>query len=523
MNNKLLGVAGLVYLAVVVGIVFADVQNSSTPRTIGGGSTTLTDGVTATSGCTAGGILHSVSNLVECGDTDIVFSGNTLTVTNGVVSTLLSTGGVSGAANTIDISGTSITAEGSGVDTNETTLAFGNATADGTVTLTASSSGYMIFGSMSAGTLFQQRIYIAAGTVGAPSLIGPSSSGNDGLYEVSATALGFASDGVLVASFGAVPSFPVGLRVGDGTAAAPSFGFSTDTNTGLFYTTAFAASPGIAASVDGVLRLSLATYGAAEYTELMAAGNAATTGNANVVAASDTAQTHALFMWANGSTVPGTLHGVAIANLGLISSNGMDNFMISAEGAAPIRFFTNSTERLAIGSTGNLSAPGLGLTAGTMTAENAAQLRTTTSSYTWTNAQVVALGASTTGDITVATLPAKTVVKRAFVVIITPDTSANALTVACGRTGATYVDYVVASDAKAAANTVYGDSKTGAETGANLYQPGTTDAADGTFVDDLASYTATTDVKCHFIKTTTNLDTVTGSTGRVILETELLP
>lgn len=148
------------------------------------------------------------------------------------------------------------------------------------------------------------------------------------------------------------------------------------------------------------------------------------------------------------------------------------------------------------------------LTSGTMTAETQANVRHVYSSYTWTNAMVAALSGGA-DDITVATLPAKTVVYNAYVVILTPDTSANALTVACGRTSTTYIDYIVASDAKAAANTVYGDAS--GERGTNLVGY------------DLPSYTTTTAVKCHFIKTSTNLSTVTGSTGRVILETALLP
>jgi len=40
---------------------------------------------------------------------------------------------------------------------------------------------------------------------------------------------------------------------------------------------------------------------------------------------------------------------------------------------------------------------------------------------------------------------------------------------------------------------------------------------------NLPSYTGTTLVTAHFIKTTTNLNTVVGSTGRVILETVQLP
>lgn len=161
------------------------------------------------------------------------------------------------------------------------------------------------------------------------------------------------------------------------------------------------------------------------------------------------------------------------------------------------------------------------LTSATMAAETQAYaLGSLLSSYTWTNAQVVALGATTTGDITVATLPAKTVVKRALVVILTADTSANALTVSCGdaTVGTPFTNYVLPGDAKAAANTVYGDAISGAETGASLF-----DATAKWNPGFLPSYTATTLVTCHFIKTTTNLSTVLTSTGRVILETALLP
>lgn len=156
---------------------------------------------------------------------------------------------------------------------------------------------------------------------------------------------------------------------------------------------------------------------------------------------------------------------------------------------------------------------GLGvLTSATMTAETQAYQTTSTSSYTWTNAQVVALGANVAGDITVATLPAKTQVLDAMVVITGAAAGPATVTVSCGdAVGATpFINYVVPSDAKAAANTVYGDAV--AERGTSL---------DAEFWY-LPSYTGTTLVTCHFIGAA-NLDTVTGSTGRVILATRLLP
>ena len=87
------------------------------------------------------------------------------------------------------------------------------------------------------------------------------------------------------------------------------------------------------------------------------------------------------------------------------------------------------------------------------------------------------------------------------------------VTVSCGDAigGTPFINYTVALDAKVAANTVYGDAV--AERGTSL---------DVEFYY-LPSYTATTLVTCHFISTGANLSTVTGSTGRVILETATLP
>lgn len=137
--------------------------------------------------------------------------------------------------------------------------------------------------------------------------------------------------------------------------------------------------------------------------------------------------------------------------------------------------------------------------------------RTTTSSFAWTNAMVVALGAATAGDITVATLPAKTQVLDALLVITGTAAGTTTLTVSCGDAngGTPFTDYIGVSDAKAAANTVYGD--TAGERGASMT---------GYY---LPSYTTTKLVTCHFISTGANLDQVTGSTGRVILTTRLLP
>lgn len=154
---------------------------------------------------------------------------------------------------------------------------------------------------------------------------------------------------------------------------------------------------------------------------------------------------------------------------------------------------------------------GLGVvTAGTLTRTVSSQPLTVWHKFSWTNAMVVALGANLTGDITVCTLPAKTIVLKAIVVITGQAAGPATLTLALGRAGALYIDYIVALTAKAAANTVYGETFT--DLGSNL----------SALVGDLPSVTATTAVKLHFIATVSNLDQTTASTGDVYLQTTTL-
>jgi hypothetical protein len=83
-------------------------------------------------------------------------------------------------------------------------------------------------------------------------------------------------------------------------------------------------------------------------------------------------------------------------------------------------------------------------------------IRTGVYKRAWTNAEVVALGAVDDAELKIATLPAKTVVRNAYVVVDTRETHLTDLTVALGRAGATYIDYIVASDADISAE-VLGD------------------------------------------------------------------
>jgi hypothetical protein len=178
---------------------------------------------------------------------------------------------------------------------------------------------------------------------------------------------------------------------------------------------------------------------------------------------------------------------------------------------------TNSTSAVQMDRTnGFVNATGFSLTAGTMTNTNFGSLRDHWVKGLWTNAMVAALG-GTAGDISFATLPANTVVERALVRITGQAAGVSTLTVACGRTGASYIDYIVASDAKAAVSTVYGDNPAGTETGTFLFD------ATAKWVTDYPSWTGTTVVNCHFISTGGNLSAVTGSSGSVYLQVAVLP
>lgn len=156
------------------------------------------------------------------------------------------------------------------------------------------------------------------------------------------------------------------------------------------------------------------------------------------------------------------------------------------------------------------------LTAGTMTGNTVGFVRPAWFKFAWTNAMIAALGAGTTVNMAICTLPAKTLVKRCIMVVGTAATHAGTLTMSVGRTAAVYNDFLLAGDIKAAANTVYGDVQS--EIGADL-----TGTAGVGLMDALPSYTGTTVVNAQFISTVADVNTTTTSTGIVYLQVELLP
>ncbi len=428
----------------------------------------------------------ATTSVLQCSDiivtdAEAVTGITTLTGVDLIGTTSVSGGAASTAANSVWITANTINAEGSSADASETTLIFGNPTADTSwqfdgaaslATLTASTNAVI---SASGGTLSLSPFgnvnisptsgLLAIPSDGAASSITINSTGSiigeGSTVDANETTLTFGdatADFTLTFTGTAAGMSLTGgpVLIPNGTAAAPALGFTAAATTGIYHST------GLEFSAAG-------TYRVGVYSGGLHVGNGGQ-------------------LWLGASTTD--------TNAGFIrTANGIIKVTDGSTGGGQLRIGAGD------------------LTSATMTAGTIAETRTVTSSYTWSNAQVVALGAALTGDITVATLPAKTQMLDAAVVITGTGAGTTTLTVSCGDAigGTPFINYVVASDAKAAANTVYGDAA----------------AERGTSIDTefyyLPSYTATTLVTCHFIATGANLDQVTGSTGRVILTTRLLP
>lgn len=127
--------------------------------------------------------------------------------------------------------------------------------------------------------------------------------------------------------------------------------------------------------------------------------------------------------------------------------------------------------------------------------------------YTWTNAEIVALGGGTSGTITIGTLPANSQLLSAYAIVGTQATfAAGTLTLGVGRTSATFVDFLAAGDLKAAAGTVYG----------NAAAERATDAA-------IQHFSTATTVKAIVTAGAGDLANVTGSSGTIYLLYVVLP
>lgn len=126
--------------------------------------------------------------------------------------------------------------------------------------------------------------------------------------------------------------------------------------------------------------------------------------------------------------------------------------------------------------------------------------------FSWSNADVAGFGAVQSGNLPIATLPARSYVTRAFVVLGTQASGVTTLTASVGVQGPDYLDLIMSSSSFDA-----------------LQAPGT---LLGAFTDAvLPSLSDPTVVYMQF-KTTTGaetLDAVLGSSGEIFLEVMVLP
>jgi hypothetical protein len=236
------------------------------------------------------------------------------------------------------------------------------------------------------------------------------------------------------------------------------------------------------------------------------------------VAGTAAGETYQLFSTGKGKTrFKVTDAGVTPLQVQLASTPSANSFEILDSTGTPLTYFDNTGKFVGgvIGNvTGDVQISNNKLTNGGLTAAIEAKVETVVSKYTWANTNIVACGANLTCDITVATLPAKTIVKRVLLVVTGTAANIGTLTGAIGTTATTYTDYVVASDLKVASNTVYGDTL--AELGTALQD----------YLGNLPNYAATTVVKFHLIATdggSNKLADVTGSSGAIYIETLQLP
>lgn len=233
---------------------------------------------------------------------------------------------------------------------------------------------------------------------------------------------------------------------------------------------------------------------------------------------------------ATGLTASGTTSGVTLTNtangdncLSIIgnashSGNLIQCFQAGTStkpfyitgGGIPVLNTAQFTGTTTINTGVNFNYTDSALTAGTMSLSTKG-LRTQFATCTWTNAMVTALGATTSGNVKVCTLPARTVVRHVWVLIDNTAAGCTTLTVSIGRTsGGGYIDYVTASDCKVAAVTVYGNTSATCGTNNTGY--------------DLPSYNGgTTDVYAQFNSTVQNLSSATTCTGVVVIESAFCP
>lgn len=182
------------------------------------------------------------------------------------------------------------------------------------------------------------------------------------------------------------------------------------------------------------------------------------------------------------------------------------------------RIYETSNSLYLMASGGPVYTNRTALTSAAMTKVYSGAIQNGWSKYTWTAAMVAAGRTdANTSNVQVCTLPAKTVVRRAYLVTAAAPTGVTTPTVSLGRTAAAYIDFCVAT--APGVNTVIGDAL--AEIGAVLKNA----AADAP-IEDFAGFSlaGTTAVYCQFTDDGgADINAWTGGTGTVYLETYTLP
>ena len=359
----------------------------------------------------------------------------------------------------------------------------------------------------------------ADGTAAAPSYsFASTGNGDNGMFLSAANALGFATAGVerwtINASGSLVPIADSAYDIGNGTVDPRDINAARNLIIGG--TSALTGNVGLSGAAPSVTigTLLLGTFNGDQTTKFEVT-NSEAAGTSAITALKATADQASLSVFAHGSGRVATRYsGIVVGGFAELMSLGSTNrgLIVGANSTGGILYFgAGSTTVAKADEATGFSLPPRAPTAGTMTttaSTSEGTLSATRTCRSWTNAMVAAL-AGTAGDIAWGTLPAKTVVTNAYVVITGAAAGPATVTVAVGRTAAAYIDYIIASDAKSAANTVYGDAS--GERGTNLTGY------------DLPSYTGTTVINAHFISTVGDLSTVTGSTGMVCLTLDKLP
>lgn len=148
------------------------------------------------------------------------------------------------------------------------------------------------------------------------------------------------------------------------------------------------------------------------------------------------------------------------------------------------------------------SMPGVASGAGNLSEIATGEARTVWQRYDWNNSNIANLGAVTSANVKICTLPARTIVTNAVMILTTGASGALTIAASIGSIGPNYTNLLGSSSLKAADGTVYGLPPASA---------------------DLLALSVPTDVYLRVVSTVGNLNITTGSSGTIYLETAVLP